>query len=523
VIGRADAAAPCIDHALVPAHRAFTMHRPPRLLAALLLLAPGSVLALAVTAVSPARHANTAPRDTAIAIDFDRAVDPATVTAQSFWVWGRSGGRMPGSVAFANGGTQLVFTPQRAFFPGETITVQLARGIAGGDGSLLPAGGHAFQFTTRAGVAPMRFTRVQSRSVRTTTAGTVLYGGAFPDLNGDGWIDYVGVNEASADLRSMLNTADGSGRLGPVLLPPRAVGAIASPSEAVDFDRDGRIDMTTGNRGAGTVSVVLGNGDGTFRPQQALAVGNTPNGVAALDIDGDADLDIATAVNGSNHLRLLVNDGNGGFTVGATIEAGASGEWSLAAGDMDRDGRMDLVVGAQNDQRILVLLGDGAGGYARPAGAPANGWAAGGTTWMVALGDLDADGDLDVTSVNGGSNNGAILRNNGDGTLAAATVVPLGGLGIATDLGDLDGDGDLDWVTSTTFGAPRWSIFANDGNGGFTLSGTIAATQVASCASLYDIDNDGDLDLALADEFEDEVLVYRNGGNLDVLFGDGFE
>jgi hypothetical protein len=492
-------------------------------LLSMLVSCPIDATGLSVTAVSPARNAIHIARDTAVTIDFDRALDRATITDSSFWVWGRSRGKMNGTLTFANGDTRLSFTPQQAFFPGEVVFVQLARTVAGSDGSPLPQGGHAFQFTTRAGTSARRLTRIQSRSVLTGSSETVLYGGAFPDLNRDGWIDYVGVNEVSADLRVMLNTADGSGLLGPVLLPPRQVGSIASPSEAVDFDRDGLIDMTTGNRGAGTVSVVLGNGDGTFRPQQAIATGSTTNGVAALDFDGDADLDLAAAVNGSNNLRVLTNNGSGVFAASASVEAGANGEWGLAAGDMNNDGVIDLVVGAQVAQRIIVLLGNGNGGFARAAAAPATGYDAGGNTWMIALGDVNGDGNLDVSTINGASGNGGFLLGNGDGTLRAIALTNLGGFGVATDLGDLDGDGDLDWVTSTTFNAPRWTIFVNDGNGTFSPDQTIPATQVASCASLYDFDNDGDLDLALADEFEDEVLLYRNGGNTIVLLADGFE
>ena len=48
-------------------------------------------------------------------------------------------------------------------------------------------------------------------SVRTTGAATRLYGGAITDINEDGWVDFIGINEDSADLRVLLNTADGSG------------------------------------------------------------------------------------------------------------------------------------------------------------------------------------------------------------------------------------------------------------------------------------------------------------------------
>ncbi len=492
-----------------------------------LTLLPGLAQALAVSATAPARNANNVARDTAIVIDFDRAVDPATLTPANFWVWGRSGGKAAGTIAWSNGNRRLTFTPNKAFHPGEVVLVNLARAVAGADTTLLPQGGFAFQFTTRAGVSQLELTRIQSRSVKTSSAPTRLYGGAFPDLNNDGWIDYVAVNEVSGDLRVMLNSADGSGLLGPVLLPPRQIGFEASPNEAVDFDRDGRIDMVTGNSSSNSVSIVLGNGDGTFRPQQSITVPNRPHGVAALDVDGDADLDVVSANEVGNNLSLMLNDGAGVFGAPVSFESGGNGEWPLASADMNGDGIMDLVVGAHIDNRIIVLLGNGNGGFARAPAAPANGYAAGGATWMVAVGDVNNDGRIDVSTVNAFSANAGILLGNGDGTLQPVTVYSQLGAGgelgavIATDLGDMDGDGDLDWVISS-FTNRRWTLMLNDGAGTFRFGQHIAAAQAGSCASLYDIDNDGDLDLALADELEDEVRVIRNGAP-GAVFGNGFE
>jgi hypothetical protein len=487
-----------------------------------LALLPALAHALAVTTTTPGKNANNIARDAAIVIDFDRAVNPATVTDANFWVWGRSRGKTAGTIAYSNGNQRLTFTPTTPFFPGEVVLVNMARAVSGADATQLPQGGFAFQYTTRAGVpGSFSFSIYQRRSVKTSSSATRLYGGAFPDLNNDGWIDYVSVNEVSGDLRTMLNMADGSGMLGPVLLPPRQIGLEASPNESVDFDRDGRIDMVTGNTSSDTVSIVLGNGDGTFDPQQSINVGDKPHGVAALDVDGDADLDVVTSVEGANYVGVMRNNGAGVFGTPTTFDSGASGEWPLAPGDMNNDGIMDIVVGAHSDGRIIVMLGDGNGGFARPPGTPSNGYEAGGSTWMIAVGDVNNDGNLDVSTVNGFSANGGILLGNGNGTLQPVTLYSGADVGdglIATDFGDMDGDGDLDWVISS-FSNKRWTLFLNNGSGAYTFSQHIPAAQAGSCASLYDVDNDGDLDMALADELEDEVRMVRNG----MPFTDSFE
>jgi hypothetical protein len=491
-----------------------------RALFGLLCLAPMLAHALAVVSHSPTRNALNQSRSPTIAVQFDRPVLTTSVTPATFRVFGRSGGPLPGDITYSNGNQTLNFTPTRRLFPGEQVSVNLANSITAADATTLRQGGYAFQFTTVAGAASMTMNIIDTVSVRTSAATTRLYGGNFVDFNRDGWIDYIAVNEVSADLRVLLNRADGSGKLGPVLMPPRQIGVEASPNESADFDNDGLMDFATGNGTSNSVSIVLGNGDGTFDPQQELAVGTRPHGIAVLDADGDGDLDVVAASELGTHpngntLNVLRNNGAGVFTNVLRIDTGGNGEYPLVSGDMDNDGILDLVVGTATDNQVHVMHGNGDGTFTR-----VHNRAAGGYTWMFALGDVDGDGNLDLASVNGFNNNGAILLGNGDGTLDAPTIHPFGGGMVATDLGDLDGDGDLDWVTSS-FGAGLWYIMRNNGGGNFQQVDTVDAPNNASCASLYDFDNDDDLDLALADEIADVIVLVQNGGS--VLFRDSFE
>ncbi|MEO8459262.1 MAG: FG-GAP-like repeat-containing protein [Dokdonella sp.] len=470
--------------------------------------------ALAVSSTSPVLNAGNVARATTIVINFDRPLATASIGNASFRVFGQQHGKIAGATVFSNANQTLTFTPAVTLFPGELVTVNLSHAVTAADSTTLRSAGYAFQFLTHAGIAPMTFIQIDAVSVRTNGNPTVLYGGAHADFNLDGWIDYAAVNEVSADLRVMLNRADGSGLLGPVLVPPPVIGFEASPNDSADFNNDGKIDIATSNTSSDTVSVLLGLGTGRFGPQQAVAVGMTPHGIAALDVDGDADPDLVVASENGNFLSVLINDGSGVFGNRTDFDSGGNGEYALSSGDMNGDGILDLVVGTYNNNRLIVLTGNGNGTFTSAANIDG-----GGKVWKLVLGDVNGDGKLDVASVNGPTNNGAIAFGNGNGTLQAAALTAFGGTTVASDLGDLDGDGDLDWVVSS-YGAARWYIRRNNGSGVFSAAGEIMAPAAASCASLYDADNDGDLDMSLADENADLLLLMRNGN--DTIFKNGF-
>ncbi len=499
---------------------------PPRRPFAMLLLAAGLSAAaaapagageLTVVSTAPPRHAGGVAASTAISITFDRALAPASVTPASLRAFGRSSGAVAGAFTFSPDVRTVTLTPGRPFAPGETVWVNLAETLTAADASTLRGAGYAFQFMIAAAPAARDFEEIDVLDVRTSPgSGTRAYGGFATDLDLDGWIDLGIVNEDSADLRVFMNRADGSGLYDPFLVPPSPIGDIASPNEAADFDNDGFTDAATSNSGDGTVSIVLGDGDGTFGPQQVVPVGTQPHGLAVLDVDGDADLDIVIANTQGNDLTPLINNGAGVFAAGADFESGGNGEYGLAAGDMDNDGILDLVVGTRNDEEVQVLRGNGNGTFTNVESIDS-----GGTGWMVALGDLDGDGDLDVTAAGGAASNGSILLGDGAGNLGPAALYPTSGLTIATDLGDLDGDGDLDWALAS-FSGGRWHLYTNNGNGTMTFDQEIFAPSNASCSITVDFDRDGDLDLALVDEIADTVALMQNSGG-GLVFSDGFE
>ncbi|MBA3543412.1 MAG: VCBS repeat-containing protein, partial [Chthoniobacterales bacterium] len=223
------------------------------------------------------------------------------------------------------------------------------------------------------------------------------------DADGDGDIDVVAARAyAEGGFVYLRNDRTGS------LAQPVSYAGTgkASGIVMVDLDNDGDLDVavtdsdgtTTGN----TVSVYLGNGNGTFGLRQPWSVGSgtvVPLGIAAGDFDADGDVDLAVAahgyVGGGKTAVLLTNNGNATFAAPVAFTATASPS-DIAAGDVNGDGRPDLII-AHELYTVSVLLNNGAGGFgAAVLYKNLGGTNAGPLFPTVALGDADKDGDLDI-------------------------------------------------------------------------------------------------------------------------------
>src|SRR2546426_284741 len=111
-----------------------------------------------------------------------------------------------------------------------------------------------------------------------------------------------------------------------------------------DFNGDGKLDLAVANFDSSDVSVLLGNGDGSFKAALTFAAGRGPSFVAVGDFNGDGKPDLAVATLGSSAVSVLLGTGDGTFKAALTFAAG-SGPGSVAVGDFNGDGKLDLVVG----------------------------------------------------------------------------------------------------------------------------------------------------------------------------------
>lgn len=461
---------------------------------------------LTVASISPPRNGNNAAVSAPIIVTFDRPVLRESFTTANFWAFGRWSGAAEGEITFSNNDQTVTLTPTNHFSHGEQVTVYLSKFLEAADGSLFRPAGYSWQFTTRVRTTPAAFTSIGTLQTTAFPGENVRsYGGIASDLNNDGWLDLTIVNEDSFDLRVFMNSTTPAAPFTTFTQPTFPVDLRASPSEPSDFNRDGNTDIAVVNINSNNVSILLGNGDGTYGPQQLVTVGGTPRGNAVLDADGDGDIDIINTNYTSANLSLLINNGSGVFAAPIFFNSGGAAEYALAAADMNNDGILDLVAGARSTQQVVISLGNGNGTFTT---LPAQ--AIGGQVWMLTCGDLNNDGNMDVATANSGSNTGSILFGNGAGQLSAPQTYATDAFPLGVDLADIDGDGDIDWALSSYAG--DWRLYRNNGSGVFSFYTEFNAPIAASCVLMFDCDNDRDLDLGLIDEEADVIILMRNSG-----------
>jgi len=168
------------------------------------------------------------------------------------------------------------------------------------------------------------------------------------DFNGDGKADLVAANGASAIVSVLLGNGDGTFQL-PVVAP---VPALSSPMESDgmvvgDFNNDGKADVATVSRPSSLVSILLGNGDGTFQRAATYPSISLPNSVTTGDFNGDGNPDLA--IGSEFNLSILLGNGDGTFQ--APITTARSRAFGLYAAEFNGDGKTDLVTSGS------VLLG----------------------------------------------------------------------------------------------------------------------------------------------------------------------
>ena len=150
-------------------------------------------------------------------------------------------------------------------------------------------------------------------------------------------------------------------RVVPTFLVPVSYAAGANPTgiAVADFNGDGKSDMAVVNNAvAGTVGIMLSNGDGTFQPKVDYAAGPTALDARAGDFNGDGKLDLAVV--GSQGVNVLLGNGDGTFGAPTTYATGV-GSHALVIGDFNNDGKLDIAT--MNSGTASVLLGNGDGTF----------------------------------------------------------------------------------------------------------------------------------------------------------------
>jgi len=272
-----------------------------------------------------------------------------------------------------------------------------------------------------------------------------------------------------------------------------------------DFNRDGKLDVVVANNNGSNVSVLLGNGDGTFQAPVNYPTGASAYAVAVADLNGDGKQDLAVANNSGSSVSILLGNGDGTFqaAVNYTVPCCAS---SVAVGDFNEDGKPDLVLATNG---ASVLLGNGDGTF-----QPVLNYPAGSNTAAVAVGDLNGDGHLDLAIADNGTGNVFVLLGDGDGNFQPALVNTIGSGAAAVVVGDFNGDGIPD-LAVTNNGNNTLSVLIGNGDGTFQSPVNYATAGFPWGLTTADLNGDGKLDLVVSGGIVSEVFLGKGDGTFE--------
>jgi len=273
-----------------------------------------------------------------------------------------------------------------------------------------------------------------------------------------------------------------------------------------DLNHDSFTDLITTNIASNTLSILLGNGDGTFRDQVQLHVCQEPRSLVTSNFNQDRHPDVALACSGGDEVMVLLGHGDGKFEEGPRYPVHRA-PIALAAADINGDQHTDLVVALRND-KVKVFLGNGTGEFRHVVQ-----YEHGDTPTSVALADLNGDGKLDLVVTNGGpmSNAVSIWLGNGDGTFRDPKDYSTGRRPLGVSFADFNNDHHKDLLVINGE-QDSFTTFLGNGNATFQPGRDSGADAGPNFGLARDFNGD---------RFEDVAIVNIQSSDLSILFGRG--
>jgi hypothetical protein len=342
-------------------------------------------------------------------------------------------------------------------------------------------------------------------------------GVALGDLNRDSKLDLAVANAGSNSVSILLGNGNGT------FAPATSVGVTLYPSSVAiaDFNGDGKPDLSVTHLYPRQVAILLGRGDGTFDPP---LFNYSPPGyahaVAVGDLNGDGKPDLVVP----NHydlttISVLRGNGDGTFANAVNHTVGSNPS-AVAIRDLNDDGKQDLVVVNDNypnyniGPTVSVLLGNGDATFATPVNysfGPSSPL----YTHALTLADFNDDGNTDLAVGNINPPTMSVLLGNGLGTFAAAVNYAIGvapfnlSTLVSAAVGDFNGDERMDLAAADS-ASNKASILIGNGHGIFSQGGSFAVGNEPSSMAAGDLNGDGKTDLAVGNFSSDSVSILLN-------------
>lgn len=237
------------------------------------------------------------------------------------------------------------------------------------------------------------------------TTGTYPVGVILSDFNRDGKMDAASANRSSNDISVFMGNGDGTFQAAVNYSANTGPSGIA----AADVDQDGDIDLIVSMSANNKIRILINAGDGTFTVGQQYSTGSRPNKVFAGSLNAvDRFIDVATPNYNTANVSVLPGNGDGTFVPGAVFPS-LAGPTGLAAADMDFDADLDLCVSNTDADSVTILLNNGSAGF-----DTLRKFRAGDSLAQICAGDFNGDGAIDIAVICAGTNQVAVLINSSD-------------------------------------------------------------------------------------------------------------
>jgi type II secretory pathway component GspD/PulD (secretin) len=332
------------------------------------------------------------------------------------------------------------------------------------------------------------------------------------DFNNDGQRDLATANQGDSSITILLNQGNGNftqATASPIALgtseqgPAGIASAVFRKTDATHLTQPA--DLVIANSASNTVSVLLGNGDGTFTeaPGSPFAVGAQPRAVVVADFNGDGNLDFAVANSGDNSISVFQGNGDGTFTPFAKspfhLTATEQDPVAMVFGNFRSTATPGLAIINEATNNVAILEASGGstfdGTFTEETGSPIG---VGQLPVAIASGNLNADSFPDLGVANQTDNTITVLLNNGDGTFTQAAGSPLATSSAPTGvaIADFTGSGVGD-LAVTNNGANTLGVYLGLGGGLFSTRLELSTPPGPDAITAVDLNGDGLPDVAL--------------------------